>query len=275
MSGPMEMGAADILAQELAALAFCWRLERRDGVTIGLTSHDRELHVGGLLYRAAPGMLPSAVRRGSALEPESMDVRGALSSDAIAADDLDAGRWDGAALTLSLTEWTDPGGLWLELARGEIGAVEREGEGFTAELVGPAAVLDRPVAPETSPDCRAMLGDTACRVDLGAYRQVAAVDAVDGQVVTIASGGFAADAFAFGSLRWLGGGNCGIVQAVIASDAATVTLSDPPAFAVAAGTLVLLVQGCDKRMETCSGRFGNAANFRGEPYLPGNDLLTR
>jgi len=28
-------------------------------------------------------------------------------------------------------------------------------------------------------------------------------------------------------------------------------------------------------METCSARFGNAVNFRGEPYLPGNDLLTR
>jgi uncharacterized phage protein (TIGR02218 family) len=220
-------------------------------------------------------MLPSAVRRGVDLEPESLDVRGALSSDAIAAADLDAGRWDGAALMLILTEWTDPGALWLELARGEIGAVERAGEGFTAELVGPAAVLDRPVAPETSPDCRAMLGDPACRVDMGKYRQVAAVAGVEGQVVTIAGGGLLANAYAFGSLRWLTGANCGIVQAVMASDDAAVTLSDPPAFAVAAGALVLLIQGCDKRMETCSARFGNGVNFRGEPYLPGNDLLTR
>jgi hypothetical protein len=41
------MSAFDaILAQELAAFAFCWRLERRDGVTIGLTSHDRDLTIG-------------------------------------------------------------------------------------------------------------------------------------------------------------------------------------------------------------------------------------
>jgi hypothetical protein len=39
--GDPRMSLADtILAQDLAALAFCWRLERRDGVTIGLTSHD-------------------------------------------------------------------------------------------------------------------------------------------------------------------------------------------------------------------------------------------
>jgi hypothetical protein len=28
-------------------------------------------------------------------------------------------------------------------------------------------------------------------------------------------------------------------------------------------------------LATCGGRFGNALNFRGEPYLPGIDLLTR
>lgn len=79
----------------------------------------------------------------------------------------------------------------------------------------------------------------------------------------------------FGALRWMSGANCGIAQAVVACDAGSVTLADPPPFPVVAGTRVLLTEGCDKRMATCSGRFGNAANFRGEPYLPGNDLLTR
>ena len=36
-----------------------------------------------------------------------------------------------------------------------------------------------------------------------------------------------------------------------------------------------LVEGCDKRLETCLSRFGNVVNFRGEPFLPGIDLLTR
>jgi hypothetical protein len=44
---------------------------------------------------------------------------------------------------------------------------------------------------------------------------------------------------------------------------------------VEAGMRALLTQGCDKRLATCSGRFGNAVNFRGEPFLPGMDLLTR
>ena len=41
------------------------------------------------------------------------------------------------------------------------------------------------------------------------------------------------------------------------------------------GALVELIEGCDKSIATCAARFGNALNFRGEPYLPGVDLLTR
>ena len=32
--------------------------------------------------------------------------------------------------------------------------------------------------------------------------------------------------------------------------------------------------GCDKRLATCIDRFANVLNFRGEPYVPGQDALT-
>ncbi|WP_442800305.1 DUF2163 domain-containing protein [Sphingobium sp. C100] len=153
------MSAAEMLDATLCTHAFCWRIARRDGVTIGLCSHDRDLEIGGLLYRAAPGMTPSAVRSGITLEGEDSDVAGAISSDAISAADLMAGRWDGAELEVRLTQWEAPGALWLLLARGEIGAVSRKGAAFSAEMIGAAAVLGEPAAPSTAPDCRARLGD--------------------------------------------------------------------------------------------------------------------
>ena len=270
------MSALDVvLAQDLACLAFCWRLDRRDGVTIGLASHDRDLSVGGVLYRAAPGLVPSAVVQGTGLEPESMDLRGALTSDAITATDLEAGRWDGAGLRLYLTEWTAPGSVWFELVRGELGAIERRGDAFSAEMRGPVAVLDRPVAPETSPGCRATLGDGKCRVDLALHRRFARVASASGQSIDIAGGGMTAGDYAFGALRWMTGPDAGIVQDIADNDAVRLTLTDASFSAPVAGALMLLTAGCDKRIDTCSARFGNALNFRGEPYLPGNDLLTR
>src|SRR3546814_1903091 len=53
------------------------------GVTIGLTTHDRDLMIGGLLHRAAPGMTPSAIERSEGLDPDTMDVAGALTSGEI------------------------------------------------------------------------------------------------------------------------------------------------------------------------------------------------
>lgn len=268
------MSAETILAQELVTLAFCWRLERRDGIAIGLTSHDRDLVVGGMTYRAAPGMVPSAITRGAGLEAESLDIRGAITSDAISETDLRAGRWDGAALWLMLTEWSAPGVLWLELMRGELGTAEQQDEAFTAELSGPNAVLARAIVPETSPGCRARLGDRACRVDLAKYHKQVTVTGMAAEVATI-GGALVAGDYVFGTLRWLDGGNCGLTQPIIANDAGTLTLADIPAFPVTAGTRALITEGCDKLIATCSARFDNAINFQGEPYLPGSDLLTR
>ena len=91
----------------------------------------------------------------------------------------------------------------------------------------------------------------------------------------VAVAGLVAGAYAFGALRWMTGRNAGLTQAVLDNDASGLTLADAPAFAVEAGTLALLTEGCDRQAATCGGRFGNIANFRGEPFLPGMDLLTR
>ena len=263
----------DMLGGEVTTLALCWRVERRDGVAVGLTGHDRDLTVDGLLHRAAPGMVPSAVKRGLGLDGDTMDVAGALASDAIGEADLLAGRWDGARVTLFAVDWSGGAGR-VELGEGRIGAVSLAGGRFTAELKGASAALARPAAAETSPECRAELGDRRCRVAMAGRRRWARVVAVDGLAVTV-DRAEADGIHAGGRLRWFGGGNAGLESDIVASAGAVVTLAALPPVGIEAGVLVELVEGCDKRLATCAGRFGNAANFRGEPYLPGIDLLTR
>ena len=41
-----------------------------------------------------------------------------------------------------------------------------------------------------------------------------------------------------------------------------------------AGDRFRVVAGCDKRAETCRGKFGNFLNFRGFPHIPGDDWVT-
>jgi len=120
------------LRAEVVTLAWCWRLSRRDGVVLGLTSHDRDLLIDGVPYCAAPGMKPSAIETSDSLDASTMDLEGAISSDAIAARDLDAGRWDGAALTLFVTDWTAPEVAPVTVALGTLGAIEPHSTGRSA-----------------------------------------------------------------------------------------------------------------------------------------------
>ncbi|MES2095147.1 MAG: DUF2163 domain-containing protein [Pseudomonadota bacterium] len=257
----------------LSTIALTWRVERRDGIAIGLTSHDRDLAIDGFGYRAAPGMTPSAVRRSADLDADTMDVSGALSGAAIGERDLLCGRWDGARIVVRAIDWR-AGTVVAELGEGRIGAVEMRDGSFTAELTGIAALLDRPVCESTSPECRAELGDRRCRVAMAGRRRFVRVVSVADAVLTVGADEPVANAYGGGLLRWFGGDNAGLESAIARSDGATVVLRAPPRFAP--GTvLVELIEGCDKSLATCAARFANAVNFQGEPYLPGIDLLTR
>lgn len=259
---------------ELEPLATFWRVRRRDGVTLGLTGHDRDLRFDGVLHRAAPGMLPSAIRRTADLSPDSADVQGALSHDSIAAADLAGGRFDGAGVEIGVVDWET-----LERAvlyRGEIGGVAEEAGGFSAELRSAKADLEADTVPRTSPTCRARFCGPGCTLSAPRFTHEAVVDAIDLEEnrVTFA-GSPAPELMRQGSLRWLSGPHAGMAMEVNSADEAGLVLDlalDP---ALQPGGRALLREGCDHTLQTCHARFGNAVNFQGEPFLPGNDLLAR
>lgn len=265
-----------MVEKELCAIAFCWKVQRRDGVCLGFTSHDRDLTIDELGYRAAPGMLPSAITLSDGFDADTLDIAGALTSDAITEADLKAGRWDGAAVKVFMVDWQQPEGERVPLARGELGDVSLEAAGFTAELRGPAALLERPVVEQTSPECRAELGDKRCGVDMAGRVRLTRITAVlEADLVEVAEASQEANAYGYGRLRWIGGKNSGLESAVLSSSGRSLRLREPSVYPASVGDLVEISEGCDKSFTTCTGRFANALNFRGEPYLPGMDLLTR
>ncbi len=265
------------LADELTYLAICWKIVRQDGVALGFTTHDQPLLIGGLRYVSAPGITPSAVVRSDGLDVDTMDVAGALRADAITAADLALGRYDGASVVLFMVDWRDPDTAAQRLAQGTLGSVEAGTDpdaSFSATLRGPTAALAITRIETYSPECRAALGDWRCRVSMRGRRLRSTVATLEGEHLSVAalSAQHAAD-FAAGSLRVLSGDIAGIERQIIAVDAAMLRLDEP--LEIAAGSSIELVEGCDKRFATCVGRFRNGANFRGEPHVPGGDLLTR
>ncbi|MGL4441718.1 MAG: phage BR0599 family protein, partial [Sandaracinobacteroides sp.] len=83
------------------------------------------------------------------------------------------------------------------------------------------------------------------------------------------------DDFAGGRFRILDGKLCGIDRRIVAVNDVELILDEPLPHMLPGGTGAWLWQGCDKRFETCAGRFANALAFVGEPHVPGTDALIR
>lgn len=264
---------ASICDGPLTSLAFCWTIERSDGAGIALTSCDREAVQSGVSYRPEPGITPAAITRSLGLEPHSAEVSGALSAAALTQSDLTMGRWDYGRVSLTAVDWSAPDEQPIQLLAGELGEVSVAGESFTVELNGASIKLGAPVCPVTSAECRAEFGDKQCRVDLAGRTIRARVVSCEDNLITIDQ--TLDDRYIFGRMRYLGGANCGLQTVVLAVSGGQLTLRDRPRGVVEADALIELREGCDKRFASCVARFNNAANFRGEPHVPGNDLLTR
>lgn len=259
--------------RELDSVATFWRVFRRDGVTLGFTSHDRDLAFGGIRHRAAPGMVPSAIRITSAISDDSAEVEGALSHDTISEADLAAGLFDGAGVAIGAVDWET-----LEnevLYSGQIGQVEDDRRGFRAQLRSAKHILDRDLVPRTSPTCRARFCGPGCGLSAPRFttrRTIAAIDEAANRIATNASVG---DDFIDGQVRMLHGPQTGLVFGILDVAADWLNLDRPIAPGTAIGSPIEMLEGCDHTLSTCAGRFANAHNFRGEPFLPGNDLLSR
>jgi uncharacterized phage protein (TIGR02218 family) len=270
------------LAGPVTSTAYGWCIERRDGVTLGFTSHDRDIEVGRLLYRASPGMQPTSITHSLGIETDGLEIGGAIDHEGITTKDLKSGRWDKARISIFLFDWMDAQAGTRILAEGELGEISYSDLGFQADLRGLTAQLDAPVVPQTSPGCRVSFCAAACGLNARRFQHLARFVSLNNDVLHYS---WVADnqspprlpkgAFTYGRLSWLEGKNCGLTNSILDSQQGNITLADTPKFVPEPGSLISLFQGCDKTIATCANRFANAVNFRGEPNLPGNDILTR
>jgi uncharacterized phage protein (TIGR02218 family) len=219
-------------------------------------------------------MLPSAIRRTASLEMDSAEVRGALSHDAITADDLSAGRYDGAQIVIGLVDWEslDRSSLY----HGAIGDVSTDAGAFEAELRSAKVDLTADLVPRTSPSCRARFCGPGCTLSATRFTHEAVLVSVDPATAYLDfAGGPPAEDMLDGFIRWVDGPHAGLKMRVMDAGPAGILLDADPSPELGPGIRALLREGCDHTLATCEARFGNSINFQGEPFLPGNDALLR
>lgn len=269
--------AAITAAREAASSRLCkvWEITRLDEEVLRFTEHDRDIVYDGDTYYATASFDASAIRATADMAVGDIDVQGAFDTEYITAEDLLAGRYNGASFWVGELLWDDPDEGVDILRFGWLGRVKEIGGKFVAELLGPAARLQQTIGEIYSPTCRAEVGDSRCGVTLTEY---------DGAVASVVSRRqftqeYLSDEygtlFVYGKITWTTGNNAGLSMDIAEHDDATIGLFLPMPFDIEAGDEFTMTGGCDKSLAMCRDRWANVLNFRGEPHAPVSDDLIR
>ncbi len=262
-------------------LCWCWRVVRRDGVTLGFTDHDNDLEFDSTVFEAASGFSASDARQAVGLNVDNSDIEGALQSERIDDDDLAGGLYDDARVELYRVNWADLAQRVL-MRSGTIGEVTRSGHAFRAEIRGLTHTLGQTQGRTYQHTCDADLGDARCGVDLDTPERTvpgSVAGTISASKITAGGmAGFTSGWFAFGLLRWTSGENSGRSVQVkshgVQGGIHTFQFWEPMRGEIQAGDTFDVITGCDKLLTTCADKFSNAVNFRGFPHLPGTNYVT-
>lgn len=190
MSKSVSANLESHIAQSVTTLASCWHVTRVDGTEIFCTNHDEDLVVDGDTYVASTGYAGTAISNDSSLSVDNLEIQSILDSSFITQADLRAGLYDYAEVEIFVVNYESLADGKLKLRRGTIGEVTLTSKGiFTAELRGLTQRLAQRTGELYSPECRADLGDSRCKVPIQPDVVVRSTAYAVGDYVRVATGG--------------------------------------------------------------------------------------
>lgn len=255
---------------------FChgWLIERRDGVRLGLSDHDADLTLDGVVYHAGSGMTLSALDIGVAPERAHPQAEGVLGSPHLHEADLRRGLYDEARFSLFLIDWRHPQNRLL-LVSGRFGPVQMVGPQFRVALRLQGDELSQTAGRLYQRDCDAVLGDARCGFALTASPFIWQTHILshDRQSVTLPPHDSAAGWFRYGEAQIGDLPSLSIRDDHLLEGGRHIRFWQEISPKLAANEPIRLRAGCDKSFATCRSKFSNQLNFQGFPDLSDDRVL--
>lgn len=154
------------LAQPYQTMCSCWKATLTNGTVLGFTDHDQNIVFDGVTYYAIDGYTASANTSSNQMDVDQLSVKGPQRTPAITEEDLHAGIWDYAEISLFQVNWADLTMGALQERTGWTGQISTGRFDFNAELRGMMQAYARSLGRLYVPACDANLGDTRCGVRL-------------------------------------------------------------------------------------------------------------
>ena len=246
--------------------------------TLGFTSHDRNVVVGGVTYLASPGIRCTSIVSTSGTAVGNLEVTTLNDESLFTRVGILNGIWRNAEFLLFRFNWTSPTDGIEELTAGNLGEIQIRGSELRFELRDWRQYLQQPVGSNSTKTCRYRFGDAKCTKNITAppLRVTGTVTSVSSQnVFTDSARAEVADFFGEGELGWTSGNNLDAWVKVKEFSSSTFTLVNSMWGQVQIGDTYIAIAGCRKRYEEdCGTKHSNTVNFGGEPHRRGVNSLT-
>ena len=249
------------------------------GTVIRYTSADTPVTVNGLAYALGPAITRGKTKISVGISVDTLDVT--INADASVLVGsvpilpfIANGGVDLARLALDRAFAAAPGSPWvgtLGLFQGRVSDVTVTRYEAVLTIDSDAALLNVMVPRNVyQPGCLNTLFDATCLLSKASFAVSATATSATDATRTIFSTalGQASGYFALGYAVGLTGANAGVALSIRAFASGVITTIRPWPSAVGIGDTFTVYPGCDKQQATCSSKFSNLANFRGQPWIP-------
>lgn len=269
-------GLATMAAQPVTTWACGLRITRPDATIIGLTSHDVDVTISSVLYKAFPGLQASDLAMSGGLNVDNLELTTLHDGTVFTDADVRSRKWVNSKFLLFRYNWASPTDGIDSLIAGVFGDMQIRNGSVVAELFGLQFYLQQTVGPVSSKLCRNRLGvndgvHSICNVAMGPFTASGTVTtATSDWAFTASALAQAADYFGAGEVRWLTGNNAGVTSIVkVHAAGGLFTIATPVQQPIQVGDTFNALAGCRKRLiEDCKTKFNMVLQFNGEPHRP-------
>lgn len=259
--------------KEASSLVLSLTLQRSDGAGYALSNHDCSLDLSGNVIEPHGEVVIEESRITDAMIDSALELSTSCKvAEALTRSVQSEERSGQIVARVEVLDWTNNADPRF-ICEGALGNTEDDNHKLRVNVrVTPQSLLESACI-QTSPQCRARLGEQLCRIDMrGRHERIRITGQEGGWLSTDRQ---ALQPFLYGELRWISGPHSSEVAQVVDVQDGRLRLHRPPTSISQGGDTAILSEGCDRTRTTCSERFGNVLNFRGEPDLPGTDRLLR
>lgn len=261
------------------------RLDLRDGTTIAVTDHDKDLSFnlgdGAATYSSSAGIVPSDVSLAVGMDADNCEARLPI-GETVTLEAVLGGRLDRARARLFQVNWKTLSGS-IPILAGNVSEIRVEGGACILQIRSDVDRLNQVIGRLITPYCDADFGDARCTiVPASIVGTVTAVTSAMQFTVSFA-GSYANDYFNMGTVTALSGALVGTLPVEIFdwTSAGAITLFSPLVDLPAIGATFTIKRGCSKLRKSSDASiptcltYSNVINFRGFPEVPGTDQVLK